>query len=142
MLKKGSTQFLKERDIWLFCVCVYVCKHLSEHVKERQRESQNGSTWFLKERERYLTVLCVWVWAFVWACKRETEREQKRINLIFKREREKKRKKTFNSIFNKREKKNLFPYIEKTYFLTLWKLFPCKHKYPTDGTALEHIKLF
>ena len=93
--------------------------------------------------------VCVCVWAFVWAWKRETEREQKRINSIFKREREKKRKKSFNSIFNKREKK-LISLHWKTYFPTLKKLisplcenlFPCKHKYPTDGTALEHIKLF
>jgi hypothetical protein len=41
------------------------------------------------------------------------------------------------------------PYFEKTYFLTLKKLisllsenlFPYKHKYPTDGSELEHIKL-
>ncbi len=67
-------------------MCVY--EHLSELVKERQRESKKGSTQFLKEREKYLTVLCVCVWAFVWACKRETEREQKGINSIFKRERD------------------------------------------------------
>ena len=101
--------------------------------------------------------VCVCVWAFVWACKRETEREQKRINSIFKREREKKRKKKFQLDFQQKRKKNLFPYIEKLISLH-WKnlfpyieklisplcenLFPCKHKYPTDGTALEHIKLF
>jgi hypothetical protein len=53
-----------------------VYEHLSELVKERQRESKKGSTQFSKERER-------------------------------------KKGKKVSTRFSTKEKKNLFPYIEK-----------------------------
>jgi hypothetical protein len=53
-----------------------VYEHLSELVKERQRESKKGSTRFSKERER-------------------------------------KKGKKVSTRFSTKEKKNLFPYIEK-----------------------------
>jgi len=88
-LKKDQLDFQNLTDL---CVCVYVYEHLSELVKERQRESKKGSTRFSKERER-------------------------------------KKGKKVSTRFSTKEKKNLFPYIEKlislhwkTYFPTLWKL--------------------
>ena len=101
-LKKDQLDFRNLTDL---CVCVYVYEHLSELVKERQRESKKGSTRFSKERE-------------------------------------KKKEKSFNSIFNKREKKTYFPTLKKLISPLCENSFPYKHKYPKDGTALEHFKLF
>jgi hypothetical protein len=66
-----------------------VYEHLSELVKERQRESKKGSTRFSKERER---------------------KKGKKVSTRFST----KEKKTYFPTL-----KNLFPYIEKTYFPTL-----------------------
>ena len=43
---------MNEREIFDCFVCVSVYEHLSELLKERQRESKKGSTQFSKERER------------------------------------------------------------------------------------------
>ena len=89
-LKKDQLDFWNLTDL---CVCVYVYEHLSELVKERQRESKKGSTRFSKERER---------------------KKGKKVSTRFST----KEKKNLISL----HWKNLFPYIEKTYFPTLWKL--------------------
>ena len=102
MLKKDQLDFRNLTDL---CVCVYVYEHLSELVKERQRESKKGSTRFSKKRER-------------------------------------KKRKKFQLDFQQKRKKTYFPTLKKLISPLCENLFPCKHKYPTDGTALEHIKLF
>ncbi len=121
MLKKESTWFSK----FDWFVCVYVCEHLSELVKERQWERAKKDQLDFRKRKRdiWLLCVCVCVWAFVWGCKRETERESKKRSTRFSKEREKKKKKVSTRFSTKEKKKlislhwkNLFPHFVKTYF--------------------------
>jgi hypothetical protein len=82
-----------------------VYEHLSEVVKERQRERAKKDQLDFQKRER-------------------------------------KKRKKFQLDFQQKRKKTYFPTLKKLISPLCENLFPCKHKYPTDGTALEHIKLF
>ena len=101
-LKKDQLDFRNLTDL---CVCVYVYEHLSELVKERQRESKKGSTRFSKERER-------------------------------------KKGKKVSTRFSTKEKKNLFPYIEKLISLHWKNLFPhfVKTYFPVS-TSIQQMAL-
>ncbi len=141
--KPGSTWFLEEKERererqkfqLVFCMCVCASLHTKKLLKEREREKSFNSIFYC-----FVCVcmcvcvcvcVCVQVWAFEWEREREKEKTKDQLD--------------FWHFVVVRE----IPYFGKTYFLTLKKLisplsenlFPYKHKYPTDGSELEHIKL-